>query len=720
VPLPLLEVLNISIQTADALSAAHEAGIVHRDIKPENIMVRRRDGYVKVLDFGLAKLTESAVDSEAPTRAHVKTSAGVVMGTPSYMSPEQARGEQVDARTDLWSLGVVLYELVAGCVPFGRSNPSEVIALILEREPPPLARYAREVPAELERIVSKALTKSRDDRYQTAKDLLVDLRRLRQQLEVDAGIERSAQPVQGKAAPTSGVSTAGADAVGAGDAAGSSVSVKHITLPRRGALIALAVCVLLALGTAAYFGYSHYAAARRTGTLRTLAVLPFENRTNDGESKYLCEGISESLINSLSQLPGVTVRARNSSFKYEGGDPLKAARDLDVDAVLTGRVLRLGDHLVISVELVNARDNIQEWGERYDRKRDDVFRLESEISREIAEKLRLQLTASTKRQLERASTVSPLASDLLWKGRYLWRSNKLEDQKRAVEIFKEATATDPSFALAYAELGGKYEILFAGGNLDPKEFRPKAEAAVKRALELDENLADAHYALANLRKDDWDWAAAEREYKRALELDPNLAEAHTSYYFFLIAQQRFDEAIAHAKRASELDPFSIFKSAQVGNSLAAARRYTEAIASLKKTVEMDPSSPVPHFGLGYVYTVQGRYGDGIAAYEEMIRLGAKDLSSQIYLGAAYARAGERDKASAILKRLETSKEYVSPTELSLLYVALGDREQAFRLLDKAYAAHDLQLGNIGVDASYDDIRDDSRFKELLRRVGLPG
>jgi serine/threonine protein kinase len=323
--LRLRDVLDIAIQTADALAAAHEAGIVHRDIKPENIMVRRRDGYVKLLDFGLAKLAEGAVDSEAPTRAPVKTSVGVVMGTVTYMSPEQARGEPVDARTDVWSLGVVLYELVAGCVPFKRSTQSEVIASILEREPPPLARYASEVPPELERIVIKALTKDREARYQTAKDLLVDLRRLRQRLDVEAEIERTAEPEKGreeKAVATGNEQTPAVTAQAAGVAT-KDTAVTHsasparwITLNKRGALILISGLVVASV--VAYFAYSRYAAGIKAGTIRRVAVLPFANKSGNPDMDYLSDGISESLINSLSQLPGVTVIARNSSFHVQG------------------------------------------------------------------------------------------------------------------------------------------------------------------------------------------------------------------------------------------------------------------------------------------------------------------------------------------------------------------------------------------------------------------
>ena len=452
----------------------------------------------------------------------------------------------------------------------------------------------------------------------------------------------------------------------------------------------------------------------------SLAVLPFANQSNDPDAEYLSDGISESLINSLSELPGVKVIASSSSFQYKGKeiDFQKVASALGVEQIVTGRVVQHGDSLIINVELVNARDGTQMWGEQYNRRATDVLEVQSEISREIAEKLRLRLTAGEQQQLTRRESVNPEAYELLLKGRLYWRKQTIENQKNAIEYYQQAISIDPTYALAYAELSAGYIVLYGSGILDPKAFRPKAEAAVHKALELDENLADGHYALANLKQNDWEWSAAEREYRRALELNPNLAEAHHSYSFYLMVRGRYDEAIAEAKRARELDPLSLGRSAHVAVCLTVARRYDEALEFSRKTLEMDPNFAAAHGALAGAYAGKGMYREAIVEAQQTIKLGGDSPTDQIYLGKFYAQAGERRKAQEILKRLQTSKEYVSPGELTVLYAALGEREQAFASLEKAYAAHDLQLQYLSADNSFDSLREDPRFKDLMRRVGL--
>ena len=730
--LTLREALDIAVQIASALVAAHKAGVVHRDIKPENVMVRG-DGIVKVLDFGLAKPTsrptgQTPTDSEAATRALVNTSPGLVMGTVSYMSPEQARGLPVDKRTDIWSLGVVLYEMLEGRLPFSGDTPSDVIAHVLTKEPPALTLTTEKASDRLDEIVQKALAKDRDERYQHVKDLLIDLRRLKQRLDVDAEIERTHSPDEGAATTGPGrgtaktINTSAAHTADLGDAHPTSSAeyvVTEIKRHRRGALMILAA-IALAAAAVGYFAYSRYFSGGGGG-IRSVAVLPFANEGGDPEAEYLSDGISESLINSLSRLPGVKVIARSSSFKYKGkeADPQEVARALGVEGVLTGRVAQRGDQLLVSAELVDARDRTQVWGDRYSRKASDLLAVQAEISREIADRLRLQLTSGDAQRLARGETDNPQAYELVLKGRFHRFKGGTENRKKAVEYFLQAVAADPDYALAHAELSVGYGDLVNDSTLEPKEGVPKAEAAARRALESDDGLAEAHLALAILKMNAWDWAAAEWEFRRAVESNPNLATALNKYSEYHSLVGRHDEAVAEVRRAGELDPLSLPIHRGVGDRLLNARRYDEAIQVLRKALELDQNDIGTHVSLGYTYAAKGMYREAAAEYEEAARLGGDSPSTQIYLGAAYAQAGARERARAILRQLETSKEYVSPGELAVLYVALGERERAFASLERAYAEHDLQLKYLGVDPPFDPLRSDPRFRDLLRRVGLP-
>jgi len=708
-PRKLGQALDLAIQISRALSAAHAAGIIHRDIKPDNIMLRR-DGIVKVLDFGLAKLKErppsQMVDLDAPTRAVVKTEPGVVLGTAIYMSPEQARGLPVDERTDIFSLGVVLYETISGCLPFEGKTTTEVLAeIISEHEPPPLARYSREVPAELERIVSKALRKDRDERYQTVKDLLLDLQNLKQELEFEKKLERSVS----RKSETFTAKREQASTIAA--------RTTRIKLERRTILIAAVLTLAAVTGAYLYFGRT------RRGAIDSIAVLPLVNVSNNPNTEYLSDGISESLINSLSQLPGVKVIASTSSLRYKGKevDPREVARTLGVEAILTGRVSQRDDNLLINVELIRADDKTQIWGEQYDRKATDLLSVQREIAREITSNLRLKLSGAEQGRVTKHYTENPEAYQLYLKGRFYWNKRTGDAAKKAVEYFQQAIEIDPNYALAYAGLADAYQLLNLFADVSPKEAFPKAKTAAKRALELDETLAEAHTSLASsLFFYDRNYPEAEREFQRAIELNPNYATAHHWYgVTYLAKMQRFDEAIAELKRAQELDPLSLVINADVGNTYTQARQYDKAIEQLRKTIEMDQSFYFAHAQLGMAYQMKGDFHDAIAEYQKARQLN-DDPFVLALLGDIYAVSGRKDEALKILDQLKqlSKQRFVYAYGIALVYVGLGDKDQAFQWLEKSFQDHEARINRLKVDPLFDSVRSDARYADLIHRIGL--
>ena len=732
----LEEILEVAIQAASALSAAHSASIIHRDIKPENIMIRR-DGYIKVLDFGLAKLTErtgSVSEPEAATRAMVNTDAGTVMGTAAYMSPEQAKGAQLDERTDLWSLGAVIYEMVTGHVPFFGETPTETISLILQREPTPLTRYAREVPAELERIVNKTLTKNCEERYQSAKDLLIDLRNLKRKLEVDAEIERTVSPEFRSAAPksltgsyqstpatASGVAAATATATGTGTSSSAEYIVSGIKQHKLAALIAVVVLAVAALALTAYLRGRNAPAS-----IDSIAVLPFENRSVDAETEYLSDGMAESLIYRLSQLPNLKVTPTSVAFRYKGQqvDTIKAGNELGVSAVLSGRITQRGDNLTISAELVDVRNGKLLWGEQYDRKMSDLLATQREIAREIVERLRLKVSGEEK-ALAKHYTESNEAYQLYLKGRFYWNKRTEQGIRKSLEYYQQAIETDPNFALAYSGLADAYDLLGAPdatGALPANEAMPKAKAAALKALEIDDTLAEPHVSLAHVKYYyDHDFATAEREYKRAIELNPAYPTAYSWYAVYLMSVGRFDESLAQVRRALELDPLSLPINMALGWVLLTARQNDQSVEQLRKTLEMDPNFVLAHHRLGLAYEQQGKYDEAIVEFKQVITMTSGKPLGVAALGHAYAMSGKRAEAQKILAELlEQSKgSFVSPASVAVIFAALGDKDQAIAWLEKAEKERDGVLVRLKVDSRYDSLRSDPRFADLVRRVGQP-
>jgi TolB-like protein len=600
---------------------------------------------------------------------------------------------------------------------------------LMEDELPPLEKCAN-VPAELDRIVTKALRKNQNERYQTASQLARDLKRLKQNLQLEARLIGLLDTV-----PTA------TEGLGKGDGPATgrvSVSATHTAdgvtrrtstaeyisggFKRRKTLAIAAALIVLLLGAAVptYFLMNRNTTSLRGSGKKSIAVLPFVNETGNADVEYLSDGLTETLISNLSQLPELKVTARNSTFKYKDKevDAGQVARSLAVEAILIGRVSRHGDMFLVNTELINGSDSTRLWGEQYKRKESDLLAIEAEISHEIVQALRLRLTTVEQQKLAKRETVNPQAYELLLKGRFFRNKGGTENWKKGLEFFRQATAVDPTYALAYAELSRSFAGLVTNNLLDPKDGTPKAEEAARKALELDEGLAEAHLAMAGVKGDAWEWPAAEREYKRALELNPSLSGAHIGYTFYHMIHRRDEQALAEARRARELDPLSHGANAVVVYGLILAGEIDQAIDTVKKMLELDRSNPGVHMLLGQTYRRKAQYAQAIAAYQEAWKLGDQSPDTQVLLGQAYAMTGEPEKTRRILKRLENGNQYVSPTGLAMLYAALGEEDQALALLERGYAARDKDLIWLNVEQAFDPLRSDPRFEDLLRRIGL--
>ena len=674
--LTISEALEIAINVTAALLAAHEAGIVHRDIKPENIMLRA-DRVVKVLDFGLAKLTESNLISSG-SGSTFQTEQGTVMGTAPYMSPEQARALPVDPRTDIWSLGAVLYEMIGGRPAFEGPTTSDVIAAILGRQPFPLVRYRPEVPTELEWIIKKALRKDRDERYQTAKELLADLRNLKQRLEFEEELERSQ------------------------DTTDSASLHPFISRDRQ------------------------IQSKPSRNSMDSLAILPLLNNYADQSMDYFSDGITESMISALSELPDLRVMAWSTVSRYKGQqtDPRQVGRELGARAVLTGRMLQTADVLIIKIEMVDVSDGSLLWADSYRCKPSDVLNIESEISSEISEKLLLRLTSEERKQLGKRHTDNVEAYHAYLKGRYCWNRRTDEDVRTAIEYFTKAIDADPSYALAYSGLADAYLVLgsFGIATLAPNDAFPKVREAATRALEIDDTLAEAHASLAYcLGNYDWNWSASEAEFKRALELKPGYATAHHWYGFtYLAAMGRLDEAVAEVKHALQLDPLSLPVGSNVGFLLYLSRKYDQALEQFNRNLEMDRNFVYSHWQMALTYEQCGRFDDAIAAFQKAIALSGKSVHPRVLLARTLALSGRKNQALQLLDEFSevSTQTYVSPYRIAAVYSALGDKDRAFKWLEHAYEGRDGWLAWLPVDPVVDNLRSDQRFSDLLKRVGL--
>jgi eukaryotic-like serine/threonine-protein kinase len=657
--LPLEQIFELGIEIADALETAHAEGIIHRDLKPANIFITKR-GHAKILDFGLAKMVPGGTSvgvSQMPTftAGELLTSPGSAVGTIAYMSPEQARGEELDARTDLFSFGAVLYEMATGRMAFPGNTAAIIHDAILNRAPTPQTQANPNSPAELVRIVSKALEKDRKLRYQNASDLRADLQRLKR--DTDSG--RGVPP-----------------ALGPGD------------------------------------------------TIDSIAVLPFENVNADPNAEYFSEGITESLIASLSQLPKLRVMARSTVFRYRGQvlDPQKVGRDLNVRTVLTGRVVQQKDALIIGTELVDVPNGWRLWGERYNRKLADIFAIQEEIANEISEKLRLSLTCEDKKRLTKSYTQNTEAYQFYLKGRHHWKRWTEEGFYKAIGYFQQAVEKDPSYALAYVGAAESYVLLGWNSFLPPKDAFPKGKAAALTALQLDPDLGEAHTPLAAaLWLHDWQWPEAQKEFKRSLELNPTYPVANHWHAEYMMTMGRHAEAIAQMKNSQELDPLSLIINVAIGWAYYLERRYDEALEQLLRTVELDPNFPVTNWALGLLYRTMGRCELAITEGEKGVNLSGGSPLMRAALAHSYGKAGRTKEALQILDDLTklAKQKYVAPHFFAGIHIGLGENDRAVGYLEKSYEEHSHWLVYLHIDPSMDDLRDDPRFQNLLRRVGLP-
>jgi serine/threonine-protein kinase len=685
--------VEIALQVASALAAAHDAGVVHRDIKPENIMLRP-DGYVKVLDFGIAKLTEQRLASDdrtLETTAALQTRPGLVLGTAHYMSPEQARGQKVDARSDIWSVGVVLYEMVAGSPPFRGETPSDCIACILTKEPPPLSGISPDVPARLESILQKALRKNTDERYQTIKEMLAELRILKTKLEAEGSLSQTRS---------------------SGDS-----NTTEIKRPKRGVLVTLGAALFAAAAVACFFFFFVPAALTNK---KSIAVLPFENLSEDKSNAYFADGIQDEILTRLSKIADLKVISRTSTEKYKSKpDNLREiAKQLGVSNILEGSVQKAADQVRVSVQLINATTDGHLWAEIYDRKLTDIFKVETDIAKTIAETLQAKLTGSEEHAISVKPTADAAAYQLYLKGRFFWGRRSGDNIPKAIEYFEEAIRQDPNYALAYAGLAEAWITLPGHASARLQDVKPKAKEAALKSLQIDDTLAGAHTALAQVLFFDLDFAGAIKEFQRAIDLDPNYATAHHWYANGpLLALGRFDEAVAEGARAVELDPLSPIINVNQANNFIIAGRYDEAIHEIRKALELDPEFGYAHSNLGLALELKGDLPGAIAEFRRAHQLNGDPLSLA-YLGNLYGKTGNVTEAANILTELEqlTKTKYVSAYAFALVQAGLGNRAEALRWLEKCYADRSQEIAYVRVDRLLDPLRDDPGFQNLVGRV----
>jgi TolB-like protein/predicted Ser/Thr protein kinase len=684
--LPEKEVIALGMQIAAALAEADEHGIVHRDLKPANIALTEK-GQAKVLDFGLAKLLRPRDETTADSLSSTHGAAGTL----PYMSPEQLRGEQVDARSDIYTIGAVLYEMATYRRAFGEPLASRLIDAVLHQTPVPPRALNPRISPELERIILKCLDKNPEQRYQSAKELLVDLRRLEQ--STSGELVTPAPPPKRWSRGT-----------------------------RLAAYGVAALVALAAMLTAIYAGgwRDRFLVRTQPAQIRSIAVLPLGDLSGNPREDYFADGVTEALITELAQIDGLRVISRTSVMVYKGArKPLpQIARELQVDAVVDGSVQRSGDKVRINAQLIEASTDRHLWAKSYERDLRDILTVQSAVAKAIADEVQIKLTPQEQARLAKPRQVNPEALEAYLAGRFYWNKRTAEGLEKSIAYFTRAITKDPNYALAYAGLADSYHVLPELSGVPVEEAFPKARSAALKALEIDDSLGEAHSALANVKEDyDWDWKGAEEEYKRAIELSPGHVLAHASYSNLLFELGRLPEALSEARVAQQLDPLSAIANDNLSGVLYYAGQYDQAVEQCRKTLDIDPMSPQAHRHLGQVYVQKQFYGEAVSELKKAVELSRGSTEALAELGYVFAVSGKKDDARRALLELKSATD-ASPYRLAIVYAGLAEKEKALEALKEAVNRRSPGVVHLKVSPVFQELRSDERFQELLIYMGL--